>query len=316
MALPAEYILTLQQIKGVGNKTIFKFAEQLSKTITSVDELFKFTSMSKDKKLNSLDKEDILEANNIARRIIDRSASKSIYALSYYDDNFPEVLRHTINESGNPEPPLLIWYRGNISVAQLTGLAIIGTREPTEDGIKAGLHLASEFAKRDFNIVSGLAIGCDTCGHRGALDALGKTTAILANGLDTESIYPRENQALAEEIVEAGGLLLSEYSIGTGVNRYSLVARDRLQAGLAKATLVIQTGVKGGTMHAANTTLLAKKPLFVVKYKNEFTNQHEKSQGNAYLVTKGAQYISGTDNLDEISEKIKKVVKHKTSLFD
>ena len=316
MALSAEHILTLQQIKGVGNKTIFKFAEQVTTVLTSVDELYKSLSKTSDKKLNALDKEDILEANEYARRLIDRSASKSIYALSYYDEDFPDTLRKTINENGKEDPPLLIWYRGNISIAKLPGIAVIGTREPTDDGIKAGMHLAGEFAKRNFNIVSGLAFGCDSCGHQGALDALGKTTAILANGLDTESIYPRENQQLAEDIVDNGGLLLSEYCIGTIVNRYSLVARDRLQAGLSNATLVIQTGVKGGTMHAANTTLLANKPLFVVKYKNNLTNMHEKCQGNAYLVTKGAQYISGTDDLDIIADKIKHVVKPKYSLFD
>ena len=78
--------------------------------------------------------------------------------------------------------------------------------------------MAGEFAKRGFNIVSGLAIGCDTCGHKGALKVKGKTTAILANGLDNDSIYPPENKYLAEEIVQNGGLLISEYRIGTIAN--------------------------------------------------------------------------------------------------
>jgi DNA processing protein len=144
----------------------------------------------------------------------------------------------------------------------------------------------------------------------------GKTTAILANGLDHESIYPPENQDLAEEIVQKGGLLLSEYPIKSTVNRYNLVARDRLQAGLALATLVVQTGVKGGTMHAANTTLMAKKDLFVMRFKNDAINNHEKCQGNAYLHEKGAKYIKGSDDLDKISEDIKNQKVVETDLFE
>ena len=144
----------------------------------------------------------------------------------------------------------------------------------------------------------------------------GKTTAFLANGLDHDSIYPEENQELAEDIVAKGGLLLSEYPIRQGVNRYALVARDRLQAALSLATLVIQTGVKGGTMHAANTTLKAGKPLYAMKFKDETTNQHEKCLGNAYLVEQGAQYIGGGDNLDTVSEQIKNWKPLQTTLFD
>jgi DNA processing protein len=158
-------------------------------------------------------------------------------------------------------------------------------------------------------------VGCDTCGHKGALKVGGKTTAILANGLDSDSIYPPENKDLAEEIVEKGGLLLSEYPVGTPVNRYSLVARDRLQAGLSLATLVVQTGEKGGTMHAATTTLKANKPLFAMHYKDSATNNHEKCLGNALLVKQGGKYISGGDNVDAISDFIKSYKPIKTDLF-
>lgn len=198
----------------------------------------------------------------------------------------------------------------------MPAIAVIGTREATPEGISGGTYIAGEFAKQGLNIVSGLAIGCDTCGHRGALNVGGKTTAFLANGLNHDSIYPSENQELAEEIVNKGGLLLSEYSIGQTVNRYSLVARDRLQAGLSLATLVIQTGIKGGTMHAATTTLKAGKPLYTMKFKDESTNNHEKCLGNAHLVKQGARYISGNDNIADVVKQIMSVKEIKTSLFD
>jgi DNA processing protein len=192
-------------------------------------------------------------------------------------------------------------------------LAIIGTREITSGGEKAGLYLAKEFAKRGLCIVSGLAIGCDTCGHRGALAVGGKTVAFLAHGLDT--IYPPENEGLAKEIVEKGGLLVSEYPAGTPINRHFLVARDRLQAGLAKATLVIQTGVSGGTMHASNTTLEAGKTLYVVSFSDDETRNNEKTKGNEFLAKKGAKYIKGDDDLDKIADEIKNFTKLQTKLF-
>ena len=94
------------------------------------------------------------------------------------------------------------------------------------------------------------------------------------------------------------------------------MARDRLQASMALATLVIQTGVQGGTMHAANTTLQYPKPLYVIKFKNNDENEHEKSLGNALLVEKGAKYISGSDDINEIADSIMKYQKPRTTLFD
>ena len=261
-------------------------------------------------------KRNIIEANGYAKRIIEKSEEANIGLISYYDVNYPDILKRTIDEEGRLDPPLLLWYRGDISIIGLPAIAVIGTREATPEGISGGTYIAGEFAKQGLNIVSGLAIGCDTCGHRGALNVGGKTTAFLANGLNHDSIYPSENQELAEEIVKKGGLLLSEYSIGQTVNRYSLVARDRLQAGLSLATLVIQTGIKGGTMHAATTTLKAGKPLYTMKFKDESTNNHEKCLGNAHLVKQGARYISGNDNIADVVKQIMSVKEIKTSLFD
>lgn len=306
MALSAELLLTLQQLKGVGPKTIFEIAKSVGNNIASINDLCDYWGRFsvKGKKLGRITKDDLIEANEMAIRTINNGKRFNVGLIGYYDEVYPEILRMSCNEEGKLDPPLLLWYRGDISLLNSSGIAIIGTREATEDGIFAGKYIAGEFAKRDFNIVSGLAIGCDTCAHRGALEVQGKTTAFLANGLDAESIYPPENKELAEEIVNNGGLLLSEYPVGTPVNRYALVARDRLQAGLAMATIVVQTGVKGGTMHAANTTLKAGKPLYALKFKSEEANLHEKSLGNAYLVEQGGKYLSGGDNIDNLCDEI------------
>ena len=324
MALTKEQILTLTclkeiNVRGVGPQKIFAIGAAIDDRgleIKSYEDLANLMSGMKEKAINKVTLSNLVEAYQVAKRIIDASNRDNIGLVGYYDNEFPDVLRKTINEDGKLDPPLLLWYRGDFSITHLPGFAVIGTREATPEGVDGGIFLSEEFAKRGFNIVSGLAVGCDTCGHKGALKVGGKTTAILANGLDHNSIYPPENQDLAEEIVENGGLLISEYRIGTPVNRYNLVARDRLQSGLSLATLVIQTGENGGTMHAATATLKAEKPLYTILFKDDATNQHEKCLGNALLVKRGAKYIKGNDNLDQISDSIKNRKPLKTDLFD
>lgn len=306
MALSREMILTLHQLDGIGNKTIFKICKNLTASISDVGGLYDFLKEQKEKKFEKFVRNDIIEANHYALHIIEKSANANINLISYYDTGYPDILKSTIDEKGKLDPPLLLWYRGDISIIGMPAIAVIGTREATLEGISGGTYLAGEFAKQGFNIVSGLAIGCDTCAHKGALKVGGKTTAFLANGLDHNSIYPAENRDLAEEIIDKGGLLLSEYLVGQTANRYSLVARDRLQAGLSLAAIVIQTGIKGGTMHAATTTLLAGKPLYAMKFKDDSTNNHEKCLGNAHLVKQGARFISGKDNVAQICAEIKR----------
>lgn len=324
MALNKEQVLTLTclkevGVKGVGPQKIFAIGAAIDEReleIKSYEDLAKLMSGMKEKAINKVTLANLNDAYTVAKKIVEASSQSNIGYVGYYDSEFPDVLRKTVNEEGKLDPPLILWYRGDFSITQLPGFAVIGTREATPEGIAGGTYLAGEFAKRGFNIVSGLAIGCDTCGHKGALKVSGKTTAILANGLDHKSIYPPENQDLAEEIVENGGLLISEYRIGTPVNRYNLVARDRLQSGLSLATLVVQTGEHGGTMHAATATLKAGKPLYTMLFKNDATNQHEKCLGNALLVKQGAKFIKGDANFDEISNSIRNWKPIKTDLFD
>lgn len=324
MEFGKEYVLTLSclkeiGIKGVGPKKILAIGNTIEEkeiSINSLEDLASLMGKMKEKAINKVNLNDLQKAYKYATNLIEASKEQEIGLKCYYDEDFPKTLRKTVDEDGKLNPPLLLWYRGDFSITKLPGIAVIGTREPTNEGIVGGKYLAGEFAKRGFNIVSGLAIGCDSCGHEGALKVSGKTTAILANGLDNKSIYPPENRDLAEKIVKNGGLLISEYPINTTVNRYSLVARDRLQSGLAQATLVIQTGKIGGTMHAAKATLASNKPLYVMQFKNEETNRHEKCLGNAELHKEGAIFIKGSDNLDEICNNIKNREEVKFDLFD
>ena len=304
MTVTHEIIISLTLLPGCGPATVEKICTNLQKlpqeSLTSA-ELIRLLGALKDSnslpRFNVPDRETLEECILKARRIISRSEELGIGIVSKYDSDYPDRLRSTVDEKGKASAPVILYYRGDLSAASLPAVAIIGTRAPSPEGEKAALYLGGAFARLGCNIVSGLAIGCDTCGHRGALAAGGITTAFLAGGLDR--IYPEENASLAESIVENGGLLMSEYPAGTPSNRYNLVARDRLQAGLADAIVVVQTTVTGGTMHAANAAAAAGKPLYAVEYSTNVTPA--KIAGNRFLVLeKGARALAGNADLSRI----------------
>lgn len=183
-----------------------------------------------------------------------------------------------------PKPPAVLYYMGDIEAAVLPGVAVIGTREPTDYGYEFGQRIARQCCDSGFAVVSGLAVGCDTSAHEGALAANGRTIAVMAHGLD--SVYPPANRGLAERIRESGGLLVSEYSPGTEIRPNQLVERDRLQAGLSRGVIVIETGIKGGTMHTVGFALEQGRVLAAVAHKPEL--QHEpKTFGNQSLIQDG-----------------------------
>lgn len=304
MALNAELLLTLKNLDGCGNKTVLVISESMPRGIENIEDLCNKWKTLKGKKFEKYSIGDLIRANRLARQVLQKSEEEGIGVLGYYDEHYPELLRRTLDEKGKVDAPLILFHRGNLDVLTKPSVTIIGTREPTSAGIKAGYFFAEKFAKVGFNIVSGLALGCDSTAHQGALKGKGATTAFLPGGLDWESIYPKKNLQLAKQIVENGGLLMSEYPIGQSGNRYNLVARDRLQAGLSKATIVIQTAEKGGTIHAITSTLLAHKPLFMVKYKNEKEQKSDKVAGNnKYIAEQKAEALT-SDNLVKVLESL------------
>ena len=206
MALTKEQIIALQSIKGIGLATINKIQKaSIINNIYSFRDLYALLKDNLNKNV-SLTYEDLLKAKDVASEILDKSEKLGIKVITQYDEKFPNQLLSTVDETGKLAVPNLLYYKGNLNATNNISLAIIGTREPSEEGILAARHFARSFASIGVNIVSGLAIGCDTAAHYGALDVEGVTIAFLAHGLD--SVYPKENQILADEIIEKGGLLL------------------------------------------------------------------------------------------------------------
>ena len=206
--------------------------------------------------------QDIIErALLCAKEELARCLQSDTYLLPYFSPDYPEQLRVL----GGAQPPLL-YARGNLqllhSAPAHATLAIIGTRQPSYEGLTAAYRIAREEAKQGAIILSGLAYVCDAAAHRGALDTGGHTIAVVATGLD--HTHPEGHQALQEEIIASGGLVLSEYSLGTPIDKYRLIARDRLQASLSSAVLVIECGLKSGTMHTVHFAERYHRPIYAL----------------------------------------------------
>lgn len=171
-----------------------------------------------------------------------------------YDDGFPVINRKVKN---NGEKPYLLFYKGELSLLSdlNKNIAVIGLIDPDDEIAKREIEVVNRLVDSDFIIVSGLAMGCDTIAHKTCLEVNGKTIAILPSQLG--KIYPAKNRKFAEEVVNKGGLLISEYykepfSRSESINRF--IERDRLQAMFSKAIILIASYRKGegdsGSRHA------------------------------------------------------------------
>ena len=161
--------------------------------------------------------------------------------------DYPEWLRRIY------DPPALLWTRGTLVADEgERAVAVVGSRAATPLGLAFARSLAADLAAAGLTVVSGLARGIDTAAHQGALEAGGRTVAVLGSGLD--ALYPRENAALARAI-ERDGAVVSEFPPGTGPWKQNFPRRNRTIAGWARATVVVEAGEKSGALHTARAAL-------------------------------------------------------------
>lgn len=158
--------------------------------------------------------------------------------------------------------PSSIFFRGTLPDRRVPSVAIVGTRKPTTYGKEVTHTLAADLARRGVIIISGLALGTDSIAHRACLETGGITLAVMANSV--EQIYPRSHTALAEQIIDQGGALLSEYEPPTNPRDYQFLARNRLVSGLADAILITEAAERSGTLSTAAHALEQGKEVFVV----------------------------------------------------
>ena len=199
------------------------------------------------------DADAVADALARAARTLDQADRLGVRVLSVHDGDYPAALRDL-----QDRPPIL-YAKGDLRAIERS-VACIGTREPSEFGRKVTAAIVRRLVEAGWTIVSGLAIGVDELSHATALRSGGRTVAVMGGGLD--GVYPRQNARLADEIVDGGGALLSEQAFGIPPAPRNLVQRDRLQSGLSVATFVMQTDVKGGSMHTVRFTLMQGRLLF------------------------------------------------------
>ena len=281
MALTAKQILAFLEIPSIGKRTVEALGALSTEFIDDCN-LYDFFSWAKlrlkrKRSIQLFTSKDLALALQEAEKKLEQTQKAGINWVTIYDPNYPAVLRDVRSEDGKRSAiPVLIYYKGNLQLLSYPSIAIIGSREALPQSEKAASFLAYSFASRGLNIVSGLALGCDT--------------AALGNGLDT--IYPPQNTDLAAEILEQGGLLLSEYEMGTNAANYTFVERDLIQAGVSKAVIVAQTRIDGGSMHAAIAASFVGKRVYAVKYTDPQLNRSDCNDGNHELVQNyGASYI-------------------------
>ena len=188
--------------------------------------------------------------------------------ISFADKNYPKKLKEIKN------PPQNIYYQGKITWNNPC-LGVIGSRDCLIENKDTCLRIIKDLP-REFVIVSGLARGIDSFAHLAAIKT-GKTTiAVLPSGI--EKIYPKENENLAQKIVEENGLLISEYPSKIKPTKFSFIQRDRITAGLSSALLVIEAQIKSGTMHTVKFAQEQGKTIYAVPG----------SKGTDYLILNGA----------------------------
>ena len=196
------------------------------------------------------------------------------------------------------EPPLKLYILGNKDLLKQRGVAIVGSRKPTEYGKKVALQFAKELSENGINIISGLALGIDSYAHLGALQSRGpgKTIAILGSGLD--EIYPKQNTELAKQIISSGGCIITEYPLKTKPQKLHFPQRNRIMSGLSKGVLVVEATEKSGSLITADFALEQGKEVFAIPG-NIISNT---SVGTNNLIKQGAKLVT---NYEEILEEVK-----------
>lgn len=201
------------------------------------------------------------------------------------DSDFPENLRVIKN------PPKQLYLKGDISLLKTPIVSIVGSRSCSENGIRLANKFATELSLQNITIASGLAKGIDSAAHQATLEVNGKTIAVLGSGLD--NVFPKENQKLYEEIIQKGGLVLSEYSPETEARSNYFLQRNRIVSGIALGILVVEAAYRSGTSVTAKFAKSQNKKVFVLPH--EIDDMY--GVGTNRLLKNGATLVTSTEEI-------------------
>ncbi|WP_373482559.1 DNA-processing protein DprA [Acetobacterium sp.] len=249
-------IIGLLQLKGVGRQKVNLLLEMIVepqnldlKEIVEIGQTFRIIS-------SQVSPVEIDLSMAYAKRLIDECDELGIQCKSYWDDGFPAGLIFD-------DHPVLLYYKGDLEILnQPKRAAVIGSRMPSRLGADFAFQAGKILAENNFVVISGLAVGADDYGHRGCLDAGGKTVAFLPSGLT--QVYPPSNRGLAEKICDQGGCLVTEYSHHEVVQPYKFIERDRLQSASSHFLIVSNFSPGSGTIHTLDYANKYKIPIYSI----------------------------------------------------
>jgi len=304
------YLLWLSHVDGCGFKTIHRLMEHFgsAEALWYAEPKEIRTACGRNEKLA----ERIItsrDENQLNDWLIELE-EKNIEFFSYWHPRYPRLLRE-IND-----PPLGIYVRGELPNDDIDTVAIIGARKCSRYGATVAYDIAKDLGKTNVVVVSGMARGIDSEGHRGIIDGGGKTIAVLGCGVDI--CYPPENQELMNRIIE-NGCVISEFAPGMPAVPGNFPSRNRIIAGLSKMVVVVEAGKKSGTLITADLALDYGRDVFVVpgnvtsalsKGTNELIKQGCPiiTEGNDILIALGIAYKE--------DEKIKFKIKTAENISD
>ena len=244
------------------------------------DELNNVFSLTKGQ-VKVLSNKDTQKAENILKEC----QMKNIGILTYENKLFPTRLRTIKN------PPVLLYYKGTIpEFDKEVCIGTVGTRTPSSYGCRCAYEIAFDLSLSGAYVISGMAMGIDSVCHTAALDAGGKTVAVLGCGVDV--IYPKQNEDIYKRLC-SNATIISEYAPGTKATRYSFPQRNRIISGLSLGTLIVESQIKSGAMITAHKTIEQNRDLFAVPGRLGEYN----STGPNSLIKSGAKAIQSAEDI-------------------
>lgn len=205
-----------------------------------------------------------------------------IKQLNFFDEKYPENLKNIY------DPPITLFYKGNIDLLKTKCVSVVGSRNATKYGLDTSYKIGKECAIYNYTVVSGMARGIDTMAHKGVLNQKGNTVAVVGCGLDR--VYPPENVNLFQQI-ENEGLIVSEYVVGTQIQPGNFPARNRIISGISDDLIVVEASEKSGALITVDYALEQGKNIYVVpgnidSYKSKGTNELIKNGALVYTSIK------------------------------
>jgi DNA processing protein len=239
-----------------------------------------------------------IQQNAAFTRELDQLQKTPITVLTLIDSAYPHHLRWI------SDPPLVLYIRGATQPEDHLALAVVGTRKPSNYGRVIAQRLSAELVQHGFTVVSGLARGIDSVAHQSALQAGGRTLAVLGSGINV--MYPPENRRLCEAISDQGAVL-SEFPLNTKPDRWNFPRRNRIISGLTLGTLVVEAAVNSGALLTARHALEQGREVFAVPGRVDVPSSH----GTNRLIKSGAKLVEG---IEDILEEFPAIVRTSSAL--